>query len=58
MIASTNQHNNQQTRDVSRWEEGDDGDGQGWLIAREGGKDNDDDQTTSADATTATSKQQ
>jgi hypothetical protein len=58
MIASTDKHNNQQTMEVSGWGDGDDGNGQGWLIAWEEGKEGDDDQTMSADATTATSKEQ
>ncbi len=58
MITSTDWHNNQQATEVNRWGDGDDDGGQGWPIAREEGKDGDDDQTTSANATTATSKQQ
>jgi hypothetical protein len=51
-------NNNKQTMQVNRWGGSDNGDGQGRLIAREEGKDGNDDQTTSTNTTTATSKQQ
>ncbi len=60
MIASTDQNNYQQTTEVNGWGDGDDGDGQGWLITREEGKNGNNDQTTSPDANadTATCKKQ
>jgi hypothetical protein len=50
MILSTDQNNNQQTMEVNGWRDGDDGNGQGWRIAREEGKDSNNDQTMRADA--------
>ncbi len=60
MIVSANQKSNQQMTEVDGWEDGDDGNEQGWPIAREKGKDGNNDQTTSANANanTATSKEQ
>ncbi len=61
IIAYTDQHSNQQTMEVNGWGDGDDGNWQGWLIARgDKGRDSEDDQTMSADANadTATSNEQ